>query len=56
MLQKNKFSLIVDESTDKSKTKHLALIARTSIEFNVKDNFLCLLPIMDGSISHSFAQ
>lgn len=51
-LQRNKFSLIVDESTDKSKIKHLALIARTCIEFNVKDNFLCLIHITDGSATN----
>jgi len=39
----------VDESTDKSKIKYLACIVRTSVDFYVKDNFLCLLPIIDGS-------
>jgi len=43
LLKNNKFSLIVDESTDKSKIKHLACIVRTSVDFYVKDNFLCLL-------------
>ncbi|GBP27650.1 hypothetical protein EVAR_12694_1 [Eumeta japonica] len=47
-LQTEKFSLIVDESTDKSTTKHLALIARTAVDFNVEDQFLCLIPIVDG--------
>ncbi|XP_045510218.1 uncharacterized protein LOC123705479 [Colias croceus] len=50
-LQTEKFSLIVDESTDKSTTKHLALIARTAVDFNVEDNFLCLIPIVDGTAS-----
>ena len=49
LLQKNKFSLIVDESTDKAKIKHLALITRTSIKFDIKDDFLCLLPVTDGT-------
>ena len=40
--------MIVGEYTDRSKTKHVALITRTAIEFNVKDNFLRLLPITDG--------
>ncbi|GBP15877.1 Zinc finger protein 862 [Eumeta japonica] len=48
-LQTEKFSLIVDESTDKSTTKHLALIARTAVDFNVEDQFLCLIPIVDGT-------
>ncbi|GBP63182.1 Gonadal protein gdl [Eumeta japonica] len=47
-LHTEKFSLIVDESTDKSTTKHLALIARTAVDFNVEDQFLCLIPIVDG--------
>lgn len=51
MLKTERFSLIVDESTDKSTTKHLALIARTAVDFKVEDNFLCLIPIVDGSAS-----
>lgn len=43
--------MIVDESTDKSTTKHLALIARTAVDFNVEDNFLCLIPIVEGTAS-----
>lgn len=50
-LQTEKFSLIVDESTNKSTTKHLALIARTAVDFNVEDNFLCLIPIVEGTAS-----
>lgn len=48
-LQKNKFSLIVDESTDRSSTKHLALIVRTAVDFHVEDSFLCLIPVVDGT-------
>lgn len=43
--------MIVDESTDKSTTKHLELIARTAVDFNVEDNFLCLIPIVEGPAS-----
>ncbi|XP_074035368.1 uncharacterized protein [Leptinotarsa decemlineata] len=50
-LKTERFSLIVDENTDKSTTKHLALIARTTVDFKVEDNFLCLIPIVDGSAS-----
>nr|CAI5858517.1 unnamed protein product [Callosobruchus analis] len=48
-LQKNKFSLIVDESTDRSTTKHLALIVRTAVDFDVEDSFLRLIPVVDGT-------
>lgn len=50
-LKNNKFSLIVDESTDRSTTKHLALIARTAINFKVKDNFLGLLKVSSSTAS-----
>ncbi|XP_037301008.1 uncharacterized protein LOC115447681, partial [Manduca sexta] len=49
VLQKNKFSLIVDESTDRSSTKHLALIVRNAVDFHVEDSFLCLIPVVDGT-------
>lgn len=47
--KKNKFSLITDESTDLSTTKHLVLIARL-YEVNVQktqDKFCCLLEVKD---------
>lgn len=43
------FSLIVDESTDRSTTKHLAIIVRTAVDFHVEDSFLCLIPVVDGT-------
>ncbi|XP_057321770.1 uncharacterized protein LOC130665418 [Microplitis mediator] len=46
-LRKEKFSLIVDESTDRSTTKHMALVVRTAMDFNVQDNFLSLIPVTD---------
>lgn len=49
ILKTNTFSLIIDESTDKSKTKHLALIVRTAINFKVEDHFFALIPIVDGT-------
>ncbi|CAK1542642.1 unnamed protein product [Leptosia nina] len=49
ILQKNKFSLIVDESTDRSSIKHLALIVRTAVDFHVEDSSLCLIPVVDGT-------
>ena len=48
-LKKNKFSLIIDESTDLSTTKHLVLISRF-YDVNIqktKDKFLCLLEVKD---------
>lgn len=50
-IQNQQFSMIIDESTDKSATKHLAVIVRL-LDYNVydvKDDFLCLIDISDGS-------
>lgn len=44
-LQKNKFSLIIDESTDLSTQKHMCLVARHVVNFQVKDDFLDLIKI-----------
>lgn len=50
MLQNNCFALLVDESTDKSTIKHLALVARiVKLDFRVEDRFLTLIPIVDGT-------
>lgn len=50
MLQNNCFALLVDESTDKSTIKHLALVARiVKLDFSVEDRFLTLIPIVDGT-------
>lgn len=49
---KHKKFTIIDESTDKSATKHLAVVVRL-LDFNVyevRDEFLCLIDISDGSI------
>lgn len=46
-LRNEKFSLIADESTDRSTTKHMALVVRTAINFKIEDHFLCLLPVSD---------
>lgn len=48
-LQQFKFSLIVDESTDKGCVKHLCLIARTMMNEDIQDCFLGLIPVQDGS-------
>lgn len=44
-----KFSIIVDESTDHSCIKNLAMVARFLENFKINDTFLTLLPIVDGS-------
>ncbi|XP_071056480.1 uncharacterized protein [Onthophagus taurus] len=44
-LRQNKFSLIVDESTDRTTTKHLCLVIRYLTSKGVKDNFLGLIPL-----------
>ncbi|CAH1966103.1 unnamed protein product [Acanthoscelides obtectus] len=49
-LRENEFALLVDESTDKSTIKHLALIARlVNTNYEVEDKFLTVIPITDGS-------
>jgi hypothetical protein len=44
-LRGNKFSLIVDESTDRSTTKHLCLVVRSVNNDIVKDDFFGLIQI-----------
>lgn len=48
-LQESKFSLIVDESTDLSSTKHLCMVVRTLIGDKVADCFLGLIPLQDAT-------
>lgn len=51
-IKHKKFTIIIDESTDKSTTKHLAVVVHL-LDFNVyevRDEFLCLIDISDGSI------
>jgi len=54
-LKLNSFSLLIDESTDLSATKHLALVVRTCIDFKVTDSFICLLPLSDGSAKNIYS-
>ncbi|CAH1115353.1 unnamed protein product [Psylliodes chrysocephalus] len=49
ILRTNKCSLIADESTNRSCSKHLCLVARVVVTFNVKDYFLALLPIREAT-------
>jgi hypothetical protein len=49
-MKTNKFSIMVDESTDRCAEKHLAVIVRTCTDnFDVKDEFLCLLDVTDST-------
>ncbi|XP_050717436.1 uncharacterized protein LOC126999147 [Eriocheir sinensis] len=48
-LQSSKFSLIVDESTDKGCIKHLCMVARTLVDDEVKDCFLGLIQLEDAT-------
>lgn len=45
LLRENVFSLMVDESTDRGCTKHLALVARVATSQGIKDAFLTLVPL-----------
>lgn len=47
-LQKLKFSLIVDESTDRGCVKHLCILARF-FENKVEDAFVCLIPLEEAT-------
>lgn len=49
LLRKQKFSLIVDKSTDKGCIKHLCLVARVIDVDSVRDFFLTLIPLKDAT-------
>uniref|UniRef100_A0A6P7GV51 Uncharacterized protein LOC114347101 n=1 Tax=Diabrotica virgifera virgifera TaxID=50390 RepID=A0A6P7GV51_DIAVI len=49
ILRTNKFTLIGDESTDRSCSKNLCLVARVVIDFSIKDYFLTLLPVKEAT-------
>lgn len=49
ILQSEKFSLIVDEYTDISSTKHLALVTRYFLNDRVNDVFLALVPVPNAT-------
>lgn len=48
-LKTQKFSLIVDESTDRGCTEHLCLLARLIHGSKANDIFLGLVPVQEGS-------
>ncbi|CAH2009382.1 unnamed protein product [Acanthoscelides obtectus] len=49
ILKSTKFSLIVDESTDRGCTKHLCLISRYRQVDKVTDSFLALIPLQGAT-------
>lgn len=53
-LKVNKFSLIIDESTDKGCTKHLVLVVRIKESVIIKDRFLTLIPMADATATSIF--
>nr|CAH7768616.1 unnamed protein product [Callosobruchus chinensis] len=53
LLKNNKFSLLVDESTDHSAIKSLATVVRLNVNFKISD-FLALLPISDGTAANLY--
>lgn len=48
-MKHSKFSIIVDESTDKGCIKHLCMVARMLVDDQVKHCFLGLIPLKDCS-------
>lgn len=56
LLRRQKFSLLVDESTDKGTVKHLSLVARVmNANGDVVDAFLDLVPVSDGTAQSLFS-
>jgi hypothetical protein len=49
LMQTQKWSLLVDESTNKRKVKQLAIVIRAFDMKNVHDYFYDILPVNDGS-------
>uniref|UniRef100_A0A6P7H114 Uncharacterized protein LOC114344781 n=1 Tax=Diabrotica virgifera virgifera TaxID=50390 RepID=A0A6P7H114_DIAVI len=52
-LKTQKFSLIVDESTDIGSSKHLCLVAKHLDKYKVHDSFLALLPLEESASADS---
>ncbi|KAL3187612.1 hypothetical protein MRX96_025102 [Rhipicephalus microplus] len=56
LLRRQKFSLLVDESTDKRTVKHLSLVTRVmNANGDVVDAFLDLVPVSDGTAQSLFS-
>lgn len=55
ILRENKFSIMVDESTDRTCSKNLCLVARVVIDYKIEDHFLSLLPVKEATGAALFA-
>lgn len=55
LMRTNYFSLLIDESTDKGCTKHLALVVRIKIKRKIQDCFFTLLPIVNATANAIFS-
>lgn len=53
-LKVKKFSLVVDESTDISSEKHLAIVVRYNNNFNIKDEFLGLILVKEATAQNLY--
>lgn len=53
-LKTRKFSLLVDESTDNSAVKHLAIVVRYNENFKIKDEFLTLIPVASATAQNLY--
>ncbi|KAJ8980514.1 hypothetical protein NQ317_007934 [Molorchus minor] len=56
VLKNNKFSLIIDETTDRATIKHMCLVVRVMFNDNVSDCFLTLLPVESAQAEVLFHQ
>lgn len=55
ILKEKKFSIIIDESTDKGCTKHLAVVVRFRDNHITRDELLTLIPVVDCSAITMFS-
>lgn len=54
IISRQKFSLIIDSSTDRTKLKHLVLVVRYEEDFVTKDSLLALLELKEGTAEHMY--
>lgn len=55
-LRKTKFSLIIDESTDRTTQKHLCLVVRYAKNNIIGDHFFCLIPLINADANTLYKQ
>lgn len=54
IIKEEKFSLIIDESTDRSSVKHLALVVRYMFKNRICDSFLTLIPVAEANAQNMY--